>query len=156
MVNSSYKNTRYKVVKVDGSTRQVELELVEGFEPIRIGVNVIGIYKNVGNVLEAELNVGFNERLLVFIKAIDPVSKMLSERWSPGVCFYSNNLTITRDDGAVLRLSEFYKDEVADFGRYIKALKDDAIPPATQGIQPDAPTLVVENFKVVQINKHLT
>ena len=31
MVNSSYKNTRYKVVKVDGSTRQVELELVEGF-----------------------------------------------------------------------------------------------------------------------------
>jgi hypothetical protein len=156
MVNSSYKNTRYKVVKVDGSTRQVELELVEGFEPIRIGVNVIGIYKNVGNVLEAELNVGFNERLLVFIKAIDPVSKMLSERWSPGVGFYSNNLTITRDDGAVLRLSEFYKDEVADFGRYIKALKDDAIPPATQGIQPDAPTLVVENFKVVQINKHLT
>ena len=156
MVNSSYKNTRYKVTRVDGSSRQVELELIEGFEPIKIGANVIGIYKNVGNVLEAELNVGFNERLLVFIKAIDPVSKMLAERWSPGVGFYSNDLTITRDDGAVLKLSEFYKDEVADFGRYIKALKDDAIPPATQGIQPDSPTLLVENFKVVQINKHLT
>lgn len=156
MVNSSYKNTRYKITKVDGSSRQVELSLIEGFEPIKIGANVIGIYKNVGNILEAELNVGFNERLLVFIKAIDPVSKMLAERWSPGVGFYSNDLTITKDDGSVIELSNYYKDEVADFGRYIKALKDDAIPPATQGIQPDAPTLLTDNFKVVQVNKHLT
>jgi hypothetical protein len=151
MVNSSYKNTRYKITKVDGSSRQVELSLIEGFEPIKIGANVIGIYKNVGNILEAELNVGFNERLLVFIKAIDPVSKMLAERWSPGVGFYSNDLTITKDDGSVIELSNYYKDEVADFGRYIKALKDDAIPPATQGIQPDAPILLTDNFKVVQV-----
>ena len=156
MVNSLYKNTRYKVTNVDGSTRQVELELIEGFEPIKIGADSVAIYKNIGNTLEAEINVGFNERILVFIKAIDPVSKMLAEQWSPGVGFYSNDLEITREDGNVQNLAEYYVDEVADFGRYIKALKDDAIPPATQGITPDAPVLIAQNFKVVQVNSHLT
>ena len=156
MVNSTYRNTRYKITKVDGSTRQIELELVEGFEVIKIGVNTLGIYKNVGNTLEVEINVGFNERILTFIKAIDPDSKMLAEQWSPGVGFYSNDLEITREDGSIEKLSTYYKDEVADFGRYIQALKDDAIPPATLGITPDAPVLLVDNFKVVQINKHLT
>ncbi|MDB9899970.1 hypothetical protein OAC86_00325 [bacterium] len=154
MVNSLLKNTRYKITKVDGS--QVELELVEGFEPIKITADSLAIYKNVGNTLEAEINVGFNERMLIFIKAIDPVSKMLAEQWSPGVGFYSNDLEITREDGVVQNLAEYYADEVADFGRYIKALKDDAIPPATQGIIPDAPVLIADNFKVVQVNKHLT
>ena len=156
MVNSLYRNTRYKVTKVDGSTRQVELELIEGFEPIKIGADSISIYKNIGNILEAEINVGFNERILVFIKAIDPVSKMLAEQWSPGVGFYSNDLEITREDGSIQNLSNYYVDEVSDFGRYIKALKDDAIPPATQGITPDAPVLIADNFKVVQVNSHLT
>ena len=156
MVNSSNKNTRYKITKVDGSTRQVELELVEGFEPIKIGADSLAIYKNVGNTLEVEINLGFNERVLVFVKAIDPESKMLAEKWSPGVGFYSNDLTITREDGSIQTLGTYYKNEVADFGRYISALKTDAIPPATQGVTPDAPTLLVDNFKVVQVNKHLT
>ena len=156
MVNSIYRNTRYKITKVDGSTRQIELELVEGFEVINIGVNTLGIYKNVGNTLEVEINVGFNERILTFIKAIDPDSKMLAEQWSPGVGFYSNDLEITREDGSIERLSTYYKDEVADFGRHIQALTYDSIPPAALGITPDAPLLLVDNFKVVQINKHLT
>lgn len=156
MVNSKYRNTRYKITKVDGSTRQVELELVEGFEVINIGANTLGIYKNVGNTLDVEINVGFNERILTFIKAIDPDSKMLAEQWSPGVGFYSNDLEITREDGSIERLSTYYKDEVADFGKYIQALTYDSIPLAAFGITPDAPALVVDNFKVVQINKHLT
>ena len=97
MVNSAYKNTRYKVTYADNANKQVELELVEGFEPIKITADSLAIYKNVGNTLEAEINVGFNERMLVFIKAIDPVSKMLAEQWSPGVGFYSNDLNITKE-----------------------------------------------------------
>lgn len=156
MVNSINKSTRYKVTKVDASSRQVELELVEGYEPIKIGADSLSIYKNIDNTLEVEINVGFNERILTFIKAIDPVSKMLAEQWSPGVGFYSNDLTITLENGNVQNLANYYASEVADFGRYIKALKEDAIPPATQGVTPDAPEVLVENFTVVQVNKHLT
>ena len=94
--------------------------------------------------------------MIVFVKAIDPDSKILAENWSPGIGLYTNELTLIQADGSEIRLDDYYKTEVADFGRYISALKEDAIPPAAQGITPDSPTLNLNNFKVVQINSHLT
>ena len=156
MVQSGTKNTRYKITRVDGSANQVELLTIEGYESIKIGANQLGIYKNDAANLNIDLNVGFNERMLVFVKAIDPDSKILAENWSPGIGLYTNELTLVQADGSEIRLDDYYKTEVADFGRYISALKEDAIPPAAQGITPDAPTLDLNNFKVVQINSHLT
>ena len=156
MVQSGARNTRYKITRIDGSTNQVELLIVEGYESIKIGANQLGIYKNDAANLDIEVNVGFNERVLVFVKAIDSDSKILAENWSPGIGFYTNELTLLQDDGSTIRLDDYYKAEVADFGKYITALKEDSIPPATQGITPDAPSLNNANFKVVQINSHLT
>ena len=156
MVQSGSKNTRYRITRVDGSTNQVELLVVEGYESIKVGSNQLGIYKNDSSNLNININVGFNERLLVFVKAIDPDSKILAENWSPGIGLYTNELTLIQEDGSQIRLDDYYKAEVADFGKYISALKEDSIPPATQGITPDAPLLEVNNFKVVQINAHLT
>ena len=156
MVQNGGKNTRYRITRVDGSSNQVELMIVEGYDSIKIGANQLGIYKNDAASLNIDLNVGFNERILVFVKAIDPDSKILAENWSPGIGLYTNELTLVQADGSEIRLDDYYKAEVADFGRYISALKEDAIPPAAQGITPDAPTLDLNNFKVVQINTHLT
>jgi hypothetical protein len=156
MVESGARNTRYKITRIDGSTNQVELLLVEGYESIKIGANQLSIYRNDTANLNIQINVGFNERVLIFVKAIDPDSKILAENWSPGIGFYTNELTIVQEDGSEIRLDDYYKAEVADFGRYINALKQDAIPPAAQGIAPDAPALDSNNFKVVQINSHLT
>ena len=156
MVTGGSKNTRYKISKLDASTRQVELELIEGYEAIKIGADALSIYKVEDNNLQLEVPVGFNERVLMFVKAVDPESKILAERWSPGVGFYSNDLEILQEDGSVILLAEFYKENVADFGKLITSIKEDNIPPATVGVTPDAPTLIASNFKVVQINKHLT
>lgn len=156
MVNSGNRNTRYKISKIDGSTRQIEVELVEGYDPIKIGTNVLSIYKYNNTALNIEVSLGFNERVLLFVKAIDADSNMLAENWSPGIGFYSNELTLLQEDGSEIRLDDYYKENVADFGQYIKALKEDAIPPSTVGVTPDAPTLDAGNFKVVQINSHLT
>lgn len=156
IVNTGSRNTRYKITRIDGSTKQVELLILEGYESIKIGANQLGIYKNDVNNLSLNINVGFNERMLVFVKAIDPDSKLLAEQWSPGIGLYSNELTLIQEDGSEIRLDDYYKEEVADFGRYISALKDDAIPPATVGVTPDSPLLDGSNFKVVQINAHLT
>jgi len=159
MVNGGSRNTRYVIDKLDSSARQVELRLIEGYEPIKIGVNgvgIVGIYKSEDNNLKIEVPCGFNERVLMFMKAIDPESKLLAENWSPGVGYYTNELLITQDDGVQITLAEYYKDNVADFSRMIEALKVDSIPPAASGVTPDAPVLDGENFKVVAINKHLT
>ena len=156
MVQSGSKNTRYKITRIDGSTNQVELLVIEGYESIKIGVNQLGIYRNDISNLSININVGFNERMLVFVKAIDPDSKILAENWSPGIGLYTNELLLIQADGSKTRLDDYYKEEVADFGRYINALKEDAIPPAAQGVTPDAPVLDLNNFKVVQVNTHLT
>jgi hypothetical protein len=156
IVNSGKMTTKYSASRVDSSTREVELELIEGFEAIRIGADALKIYKNTNIQLNVEINVGFNERVLVFVKAIDPDSKILAENWSPGVGFYSNDLTRIDDNGNTLTLADYYKEQVADFGQFIRALKDDSIPPSTEGITPDAPVLDAANFSVVQINRHLT
>ena len=156
MVTGGSKNTRYKISKLDASTRQVELELIEGYEAIKIGAGSLSIYKVEDNNLSIEVPVSFDERILMFVKAVDPESKILAERWSPGVGFYSNDLEILQEDGSIILLSDYYRNNVADFGRLIMAIKEDNIPPATVGVTPNAPTLVADNFKVVQINKHLT
>ena len=156
MVAGGAKNTRYIIDKLDSSTRQVELRLIEGYEPIKIGANVLGVFKNEDNNLNIEVPCGFNERVLMFMKPIDADSKLLAENWSPGVGFYTNELTLTQDDGVQITLAEYYKENVADFSRMIDALKVDSIPPAAIGVSPDAPILDGENFKVVQVNTHLS
>lgn len=155
-VNSGELKTRYLIKSIDNSTSQVELELVEGFEPIKVGAQILSIYRDVDTDLDIEINIGFDERQVVFIKPIDPISNIPADVYSPGVGFYSNELQINAADGTVKKLAEYYKEEVADFGQFIKALSVDYIPPASVGITPSAPSLSNSNFKVVQINKHLT
>ena len=156
IVNSGNYQTRYQVVGIDSSSSQIELLILEGTEAIKIGSNQLGIYKDIDTDLGIEIKVGYNERQVVFVKPIDPNSKIPADEFSPGVAFYSNNLQISDNTGLVKTLAEYYKDEVSDFGQFIKSLKVDYIPPSSVGIMPDPPAISVNNFKVVQINKHLT
>ena len=149
-------STRYKILSIDGSKSQVELLLIEGYSAIKVGSKSLGIYKDIDNNLEVEINIGYNERQITFIKPIDPMSKIAAEDYSPGVAFFSNELSLVLDDGETVSLASYYKDNVADFGQFIKALKVDYIPPAAVGLKPSEPQLIEDNFKVVQINKHLT
>jgi len=156
VVNSNQYSTRYKITALNTDTLQAELDLIEGSEPIRIGAGELKIYKDVDVAVNIDVNVAFNEYQVVFVKAIDSVSKILSESFSPGVAFYSNELQIATENGTVMNLADYYRLEVADFGQFIKSFKIDSIPPASVGLVPNAPTLDTANFKVVQINKHLT
>ena len=156
LVNSGNNNTRYSIINLYSGTNQVELRLIEGFDSIKIGVSQLRIYKSLEDSVEVSINVGFDERQVVFFKAVDPDSKIIAENWSPGVGFYSNDLEIERSSGGNQLLSTYYRNEVSDFGQFIKALKEDFIPPATVGIQPDPVLLITENFKVSQINTHIT
>ena len=156
MVNSGNNSTRYEIENIYAGTSQLQLKLIEGFDTIQVGADQFKIYKALEDSVSLSINVGFDERQVVFFKAIDPNSKIIAENWSPGVGFYSNTLEIQKESGESESLASYYKNNVADFGQFIKSLKDDFIPPATVGIIPDAPVLDAANFKVSQINTHLT
>jgi len=156
IVNTIRRSTKYKVKTIYTETRQVELDIIEGYEAIKIGADILSIYKANDTQVNIQINVGFDERFVVFFKPIDPNSKIIAENWSPGAGIYSNELTLTMESGETITLANYYKQNVADFGQFIKALKDDPIPPSTLGVAPNVPEIFEENFKVVQINKHLT
>ena len=156
LVNSGNNSTKYRVVSLNADTLEVELLLLEGYESVKVGLNQLKIYKGKEAYDAIDIAVGFDERMVAFIKPVDAESNLEAEQWSPGTAFYTNDLIITREDGEVQTLANFYKDEVADFGQMIKALKEDSIPPSILGVTPDAPTLEPSNFKVTQVNTHLT
>ena len=155
-VNSAAYSTRYKIIGIDSSKSQVELQLIEGFESVKLGAKQLKVYKGIDNGAKIEINIGYNERQVIFIKPIDPVSKIAADEFSPGIGFWSNKLKMSLENGDSITLAKYYNDEVADFGQFIKGLKVDYIPPAAVALKPSSPTVDAANFKVVQINKHLT
>jgi hypothetical protein len=156
VVNSGLKNTRYEIVSVDAATRTVFVRLVEGFDSITIGSDVLSYFSVDSAPVNVDVNIGFNEYSVIFIKPIDPESKIASVNWSPGVGLYTNDLTIMDASGQEVKLSKYYQDQVVDFGAHIYSLSKEGAIPSSLGVNPDAPTLTASDFKVVQINKHAT
>jgi hypothetical protein len=104
----------------------------------------------------SQVNVGFNENCVIFIKPIDPDSKIESVNWSPGVGIYTNALTLTDENGNTTDLATYYQNEVVDFGAFLYSSVKDKTTPAIFGVTPSAPVIAIDNFKVLPINDHLT
>ena len=149
-------DTRYKVLQVDSSTNTVILELVEGLKPIGIGADVLKIGSGLNDQVDIEATVGFNEYCMVFIKPIDPDSKMPAVNWSPGVAFYTNELTTIDQFGTEQTLADFYQNQAVDFGRFLLSFAQDKLPTSKEGVTPNSPTLVSDDFGVKIINQQVT
>ncbi len=159
-VNSNPITTRYEVTYVDSSTNKIGLKCVEGCEGVRIGVATLKISASQDTKVAADIPIGFDEREVIFVKAIDPDSNIPSTSWSPGVAFYTNDLTYVDDNGATQTLQKFYQKNVVDFGQVLLSYAFDYYPSIREGIIPNTPVLNYAggegDFKIVQINSHLT
>jgi hypothetical protein len=155
LVNAERKNTRFKITGIETSTSTVNVELVEGFDKISIGTKM-SFYGEDKSPVYAQVNVGFNENCVIFIKPIDPDSKIESVNWSPGVGIFTNALTITDSNGNTTDLATYYQNEVVDFGAFLYSSVKDKTTPAIFGVTPNSPSISVDNFKVLPINDHLT
>ena len=159
-VNTNPTTTRYKVIYVDSSENKVGLKCVEGVEGIRIGANTLKISASQDTQVTADIPIGFDEREVIFVKAIDPDSNIPSNKWSPGTAFYTNELTYVDNTGITQTLQKFYQKTVIDFGQVLLSYAQDYYPTIREGIVPSSPVLNYANgegdFKIVQINNQLT
>lgn len=159
-VNSNPTTTRFEVIFVDSSENKIGLKCVEGCEGVRVGADVLKISASQDTIVSADIPIGFDEREVIFVKAIDPDSNIPSSRWSPGVAFYSNELTYVDGNGNTQTLQRFYQKNVIDFGQVLLSYANDYYPSIREGIKPSAPVLNYSNgdgdFKIVQINNQLT
>jgi hypothetical protein len=154
IINTNLSTTRYKIVEIDEKFNlpRLRLERVEGIEPIPVGVNTLKIYSPVTYNKLVKISVGYNERNVIFLKAMNMDNYIMSRNWSTGTGFFTSNL---KEVNSNISLEQYYTDRVYDYGLILKDLVAKKTPNAKAGT-PTAPTLLSTNFKVVQINQHLT
>jgi len=143
--------SQYEVTGVESSTNIITVKITSGTESIQIGTGVIRISVDAFSLKEVQLNVGFDERQVIFIKAIDKTTNLTTRDYSPGVAFYTNELIISVN-GTTYTLENYYKQEVLDFGSSLLANSKEATIPSVYGEIPDPPRLTSSDFTVSLVN----
>lgn len=145
--------TKYKIESIDTAERTVVLKRTQGSQALTMGTDVLTIYSPPYSVKEIQINVGHDERQVIFVKPIDADFDVASSTYSPGVAMFTNELIIATGSGNKT-LDDFYKSDVTDFGQqFINSAKEKQVP-AVYGVAPIAPALTETNFQVVLINEH--
>jgi len=155
VLNKQDSVTRWKILEtsISSSNFRVRLERLEGFDPIPTATNVLKYYGNKTIDKDVRVTVGFDEYLVVFMKPTNSKNRIKGSVWSKGTGIYTNDLLLETDDN--VSMAQYYLDTVFDYGNLLKDMIEKQIP-SSFGITPNAAELNSENFKVVQINKHLT
>jgi len=151
--NNSY--SKYKIIEVNTSESlfRISVERIEGYDPIPIGNSVLEYYSTLETQNTVKISIGFDEYNVIFIKSINTENNIICSEWSKGMAFYTNDLVLDTDNN--VNMTDYYLNSVYDYGMVLKDMVAKKIP-SQYAITPNKPTLVSDNFKVVQINKHLT
>ena len=158
IINRPQTSTRYRVLEVSTaqSNPRVILERIEGNEAIPVGEGTIKIYSPTINNKTVKITIGYAERNVVFMKPINTENFLLAKQWSQGTGYFTSDLILlSEDDNNGKTMDEFYVESVSDYGQAIEDLVQQKTP-FSLGQLPNTPELLTDNFKVVQINRHLT
>lgn len=159
LVNLANSNTKYKIIEISTSESnpKVRLERTQGFDPIPVGFDSLKIFSPVLYTKNLRVSIGYDERCVVFVKAISGTNTIQSKNWSSGTSFYTNELVLQAEDSQNGTPFEvFYTNTVSDYGKVLTDLVSKKIPNSLSSATPAPPEVVSSNFKVVQINTHLT
>jgi hypothetical protein len=142
----------YEILQIDNSTGFLRVKRTSGYDPFVIG-EPVSFYSETFSPKIANVGIGVNEYDVIFFKSVNDEDNLLSSKYSPGVSFYTNDLTIDLTSGTK-SLKDFYNESVLDFGSMLMASSKENKIPAVDGVVPNAPILQDANFQVVTINDH--
>ena len=148
-------DSEYEITSVNVTDSEVVLSNVFGVEPITIGANILKIKPLIYVAPELQINVGFNEREIIFTKPISTKQNVTTDGYSNGFGLYTNELTISLDDESESTLENYYNNFVSDFGLILLNLAKEKTIPAILAANPDAPIVSAANFQVTQVDEHI-
>jgi len=141
----------YEIIEI-GSDKWIRVKRINGYDPFVIG-EPVNFYSETFSPKIANVGIGFNEYNVIFFKTVNDEDNLISTTFSPGVSFYTNDLSTDTTGGAV-SMKQFYQSNVLDFGNILMTAAKEGKISAIDGLTPDAPSLTAANFSVVQINDH--
>jgi len=147
-----YNNTLFKVVAVNQNENRVRLEYNVGYDTVGL-YDTLELYTDPFSEKVISIGIGIDELNIIYIKGVNEKFNLLSREWSNPIVFITNDLVYDKDDTVDFR--KYYVQNVSDFGNmWISQVKEGRMP-AYGGKTPNAPTLNVDDLRVVQINTQL-
>lgn len=147
--------SEYQIDSVDKKLTTIILTRIFGEGAIAQGANVLNLKPALVVIPELQVNVGYNEREVIFVKPISTRLGVTTDEYSRGFGLYTNELTISLNNGVTMPLSEFYVKFVSDFGLLFLNYAKEKKMPNSLGAVPNVPSLAAANFKVIQIDQHI-
>ena len=158
LINRAQTSTIYEILEVNTAANnpRIRVERIQGQEAIPVGQGTLKYYSETVSNKNLKITIGYNERNVLFLKPVNTENYLLAKNWSAGVGYFTNDLTLNSNDNDNGKtMDRFYVEKVMDYGEAVKDLVKTKTP-LSYGRIPNTPTLIPDNFKVVQINKHLT
>ena len=155
IINKKNSSTKWviKEISTAKSNFRVLLERTDGLEPVPVLLQALKIYSPQLVNKSMKVSIGFDQYNVIFVKPINTASNIISSTWSFGTSFFSNDLVLDTNNN--ISMTKYYNETVNDYGAILKDMIVKNIP-SSAGVIPNVPVLDNGNFKVVQINTHLT
>lgn len=145
----AYQDTLFSVVEVNQNDNKVRLKILSGAAFPGV-YTIFRIYQDPFRSKIVDVRVGAHEYNVIYIKGVNEAFNLLSDQWSDPVQFATDELLNANDINTTL--SKYYSTFVSDWGsKWIAESKERRVD-AFYGHIPNAPMLVANDLRVVQIN----
>lgn len=149
----TFDNCKFQVDNVDVNSKKITLTPVLGSTTPGKGSTFV-FYQDPFRKKVASIGICANEYDILYMRPINEEFNLLSNEWSVPLMFATNDLVNENDQTQYL--IDFYHQSVEDWGSNLIAEAKERGIKAYNGKIPNKPTLFAENFKVVQINEHVS
>ena len=149
----TFDNCKFQVDNVDVNSKKITLTPILGSTTPGKGSTFV-FYQDPFRKKVASVGICANEYDILYMRPINEEFNLLSNEWSVPLMFATNDLVNENDQTQYL--IDFYHQSVEDWGSNLIAEAKERGIKAYNGKIPNKPTLFAENFKVVQINEHVS
>ncbi len=153
VVNDGNNSTKYEITSIDTTTNNITLKLIQGNASPVVGVGTLVIDQDVIDTAEIEIPVSSNEYIMLFMKPVNKYFDVVANDWGTGVGFYTSKLIDV--DNTSQTLDGIYAT-LTNLKTTLNGIASEKYVPLTNGIKPNAPYIIPDNFKVQQTNLHKT
>lgn len=148
----AYENTLYTIQEIDQNTNKIRIKVISG-TAIPGLYTIFKYYQDPFRDKTINVRFGANEYNIIYIKGVNEDFNLLSNSWSTPIKFSSNDL-IYENEGSQNFLN-FYNANIVDWGANMIADAKQRAIKAYYGTIPNAPVLIGNDLRVVQINTQI-
>lgn len=150
-----YADSIFEVIAVNQNSNLVRLKRTSGVAVPGI-YTVFNYYQDPYRSKIVNIRFGAHEYNIVYIKGIAEQSNLLSDQWSTPVKFSTDDLILNGTQGqSQMEFVNYYHNFIVDWGANMIAEAKEHKISAWYGKTPNAPVLLADDFRVVQINTQI-